>query len=448
MIRRKAEIEIENMKKTGFVPALLLDGARQVGKTFVVRHCAERHYKQFIEVNFIENPEAKALFQGAWNRDEFFVKLTALTNKSVRPHETLVFFDEVQECPEVVTYVKFLVDDGRCHYVLSGSLLGVELKDIRSVPVGYLREVRMFPLDFEEFVRALGVQDEVLDHVRRCCADGKSIDALVHERMMRCFRLYLVVGGMPAAVQTYLKTNDLKDVLAVQRAVLKMYAKDAAKYDSEHRMQIQRVMELIPAELNAQNKRFYVSDIKKGEKFERQEDNFVWLAKAGIALPVYNVDSPVIPLELAKKANLFKLFMNDVGLLAAQYMDGIQLKLLNGELDVNFGAVFENFVAQELSAHGYEKLYFFNSKKHGELDFLVTRNQKVLPLEIKSGADYKSHAALDAMMKVRDFALEEARVYGDFPAVEAGCVSYYPIYALMYLLNDVLPERMVYPLPV
>jgi len=321
MIKRKAEIEIENMKKTGFVPALLLDGARQVGKTFVVRYCAERHYKQFIEVNFIENPEAKALFQGAWNRDEFFVKLTALTNKSVRPHETLVFFDEVQECPEVVTYVKFLVDDGRCHYVLSGSLLGVELKDIRSVPVGYLREVRMFPLDFEEFVRTLGVQDEVLDHVRRCCADGKSIDALVHERMMRCFRLYLVVGGMPAAVQAYLKTNDLKDVLAVQRSVLKMYAKDAAKYDSGHRMQIQRVMELIPAELNAQNKRFYVDyKDKRGEgKVEILPENSYSVNVGSVGYPRNEIDSVYVIFDTEKRTVEYRRLDFD----AEEYQDDL-----------------------------------------------------------------------------------------------------------------------------
>ena len=422
----------------------MIDGARQVGKTFIVREFARRSYRGFVELNFIENPELKRLFRGNWKVKDFFTKLTAVTDVPLVENETLIFLDEVQECPEVVTYIKFLVDDGRYHYILSGSLLGVELKDIRSEPVGYLREVKMFPLDFEEFIKGLGVKDEVFAHVKSRVESGRPIDELVHERMMKYFRLYLVVGGMPQAVQTYLETNSLSEVKSVQKGIVREYIKDAAKYDRVHRMQIQRVMELIPPELNAQNKRFYATDVRAGEKFERLEDNFIWLAKAGVAIPVYNTDSPKLPLELAKKANLFKLFMNDVGLLATQYMDGIQLKILDGEIDVNFGAVYENFAAQELYAHGFDNLFFFSSKKHGEVDFLITKDNAVLSLEIKSGADYKRHVALDNMMKVPEFHLKRANVYCPSGDIEPGAVSYYPIYALMFLSHDPVPEEMIY----
>ena len=447
MISRKIWKELDAFRLKDGKEALLLDGARQVGKTYIVRRYAERHYKKFVEINFVKNEAAKTLFDGIWNEKEFFVKLSALTEVHCILGATLVFFDEVQECPEVVTYIKFLVDDGRFHYVLSGSLLGVELKNIRSAPVGYLREVKMFPLDLEEFSTAVGLQTDVLSYVREHVEKREKIDALVHEKMMKVFRLYLVVGGMPAAVQAYLDTQDIQSVIREQKGILTEYRKDAARYDERAKMKIIRVMEILPSELNRENKRFYASDVKKGEKFERVEDNFVWLEKAGIALPVYNVDLPRVPLELAKKSNLFKLFMNDVGLLAAQYMDGIQLAILNGNLDVNFGSVFENFVAEELAAHGYERLYYFNSRKHGEVDFLVEKSGAVLPLEVKSGLSYKTHAALDNMMSVSDYGLMRAVVYNTQCEIgEVGRITYLPIYALMFLSHDALPSSAVYKL--
>ena len=446
MISRKIWKELQNFRLKNGTEALLVDGARQVGKTYIVRQFAERYYKNFIELNFIKNPAAKTLFEGVWDEKEFFVKLSALTPQPLVSGETLVFFDEVQDCPEVVTYIKFPVDDGRFHYILSGSLLGIELKNVRSAPVGYLREVKMFPLDFEEFARAVGLKDEILSYVREHVEKAETIDTLVHEKMMKVFRLYLVVGGMPAAVQAYLDTQSIQDVVREQKSILVEYRKDATRYDEREKMKILRVMELLPSELNRENKRFFASDIKKGEKFDRVEDNFLWLAKAGIALPVYNVDLPRIPLELAKKANLLKLFMNDVGLLAAQYMDGIQLELLNGRIGINFGAVFENFVAQELTAHGYEHLYYFNSKKHGEVDFIVERGGSALPIEVKSGSDYKSHTALDNMMSVSDYGLSRAVVYTAHNEIENGPVAYFPIYALMLLEHDPLPDGAVYKL--
>ena len=448
MISRKIWQELDVFRSKGGKEALLLDGARQVGKTYIVRRYAEENYKNFVEINFIKNPTAKTLFDGVWDEREFFVKLSALTSQHLVAGETLVFFDEVQVCPEVVTYIKFLVDDGRFHYILSGSLLGIELRDVRSAPVGYLREVRMFPLDLEEFAKAVGLKDEILSYVREHVDRGETIDALVHEKMMKVFRLYLVVGGMPAAVQAYLDTQNIQDVVREQKGILAEYRKDATRYDEQEKMRILRVMDLLPSELNRENKRFFASDIKKGEKFDRVEDNFLWLAKAGIALPVYNVDLPRVPLELARKANLLKLFMNDVGLLAAQYMDGIQLEILNGRLSVNFGAVFENFVAEELAAHGYEHLYYFNSKKHGEVDFLIERKGSALPIEVKSGSDYRQHAALDNMMGVPDYGLAQAAVYTVHNEIGGDRVSYQPIYALMFLEHDSLPKDAVYRLDV
>lgn len=444
MINRKIEAELKAFLSRQGKEALLVSGARQVGKTFIIRDFAQKHYKHVVEINFIKTPKAKLLFEGATNEDEFFAMLSTLTSVPLKPGETLIFFDEVQACPEIMTFIKFLVDDGRYHYILSGSLLGIELKNIRSVPVGYLREVTLFPLDFEEFIRANGVAEEVIALVEKCCRAHSAIPPLIHEKLMKLFRLYLVVGGMPAVVQAYLDTNDLREVVRIQKAIMIEYKKDAARYDEAERMRIVRVFELIPAELNRPNKRFFINEVKGGGRFERLEDNFVWLDKAGIAIPVYNVDAPKIPLALAKKANLFKLFMNDVGLLSSQYAEGIQLRLLTDDAVINYGAIYENFVAQELRAHGYDTLYYFNSKKHGEVDFLIEKGDGVLPLEVKSGNDYKCHAALDNMLSVKEYALKEAKVLCKASEQEGGGLWYEPIYATMFIQHDPLPDRLIY----
>lgn len=446
MINRRIEEDLRDFLIRGSKEALLISGARQVGKTFIVREFGRRNFKHYVEINFLKNPRAKTLFGDTGSEDEFFTLLTAFTPEPIVSGETLVFFDEIQECPEVVTFIKFLVDDGRCRYILSGSLLGIELKDVRSAPVGYLREVKMFPLSFREFVAACGVHVDLIDLVRSYCEKGGLIPSPAHDRLMKLLRLYLVVGGMPKAVQAYLDTHDIREVVLEQKAIIVEYKHDASKYDEREKMRIVRTLELVPSELNRQNKRFFVTDLKNREKFERLEENFVWLDKAGIAIPVYNVDAPTIPLELAKKANLFKLFMNDVGLLACQYAEGIQLDILGGDVAANFGAVFENFVAQELRAAGYETLYYFNSKKHGEVDFLIENRGKVLPLEVKSGGGYRKHAALDNLMSVRDFDIESARVLNVNADVETGIVSYLPVYSTMFMEHDPLAGKLIYAL--
>ncbi len=444
MIRRKIEAELDAFLSRNGKEALLISGARQVGKTFSIREFARRHYSNFVEINFIKNPKAKALFAATTSEREFFTILSTLTDVPLVPHETLVFLDEVQVCPEAVTFIKFLVDDGQFHYILSGSLLGIELKGVRSVPVGYLREVTMYPLDLEEFFRANGIGDDVIGVVRDRCQSGGTIPSPVHDRLMKLFRLYLVVGGMPAVVQSYLDTNDLREVMRIQQAIVTEYKKDASRYDETERMKIVRTLELIPAELNRPNKRFFLNDIRENVKFSRLEDNFIWLDKAGIAIPVFNVDAPTLPLELAKKANLFKLFLCDVGLLAGLYAEGIQLRILTKAESVNFGAIYENFVAQELRAHGYRSIYYFNSKRHGEVDFLIENGGRVLPIEVKSGKDYRRHAALDNVLSVGDYGLTNARVLCDDSYVERGTVSYFPIYATLFIQHNPLPDRLIY----
>ncbi len=445
MISRKIEAELQNFLTDENRKALLITGARQVGKTFIIREFGHQHFRSFVELNFIEKPEAKALFENARDSKDILLRLSLLADGDLIPGETLIFLDEVQECKEIVTAIKFLVEEGSYRYILSGSLLGVELKDIRSVPVGYMDIAEMYPLDFEEFVLANKVSPHVMTALKEAFEAKTPVDSVVHEKMMELFRLYLIVGGMPAAVQQYLETNNLREVLRVQQSIVTLYKKDIARYDPDNKLYIEDIFNLIPSELNAKNKRFILKSLNENFRFSKFSNSFLWLKEAGVALPTFCVDEPVAPLLLSKSKNLFKLFIADVGLLASMYMDGIQLKILNREKDINFGSVYENVAAQELKAHGFD-LYYFNSKKQGELDFLVEHQGDVLPIEIKSGKDYMKHAALSNVMANEDYAIPAAYVFHNGNVSAVGKVTYYPIYMLMFLQKEKEPGDMVYRL--
>lgn len=445
MISRKIEKELEHFFNASNQKALLITGARQVGKTYIIRNFGFSHYENVIEINFLENIQARTLFENANGSKDLLLRLSAVANQSLVPGKTLIFLDEVQACKEIITAIKFLVEEGSYRYVLSGSLLGVELKDIRSIPVGYLDVVEMYPLDFEEFVVANGVSERILTTLREAFDEKKPVDNLIHEKMMELFHLYLIVGGMPAAVNKYLETNNLQEVLREQRSIVSMYKMDIGQYDPEHKLYIEDIFNLIPSELNAKNKRFILKKLNEHFKLSRYNNSFIWLKEAGVALPVYCVDAPVTPLKLSQSTNLFKLFLSDVGLLASMYMNDIQIKILNREKDINFGAVYENVVAQELKSHGFE-LYFFNSKKQGEIDFLVEKQGAVLPIEIKSGKDYTKHAALSNVLSNTAYEIPEAFVFQNSNISTRGNITYYPIYMIMFVKMERQQDEMIYKL--
>ena len=414
--------------------ALLLTGARQVGKTYAIRHYAQQAGLDLVEMNFLLQPETKRIPDGAANVHELLLRISAYANRPLVPGKTLIFFDEVEEYVDILTWVKALVDEGRFKYALSGSLLGLELKNVRSEPVGYLSEFRMFPIDFEEFIRNVGVLDEVIDSVRTAWEQHQPVDAYIHEKLLKLFNLYLIVGGMPAAVQTYVDTNDLQRVLLEQQSILTLYKKDIARYDPDNKLYINDIFELIPSELNAKNKRFILKNLNEHIKFSRHENSFVWLRDADMALPTYNVEEPCVPLKLNELRNLFKLFQNDVGLLASQYVGGIQLKILQGDVNINNGAIYENAVAQELHAHGWQ-LRYFNSKKQGEVDFLLEQDDEIIPLEVKSGKDYQRHIALNNVMENTAYGIRRAIVLSNDNLSMRNNVLYAPIYMTMFLYH-------------
>lgn len=442
MLERKIYKYLEDFYNKEQKQALLITGARQIGKSFSIRYYGKKHFKNFVEINFLKEKNAVEAFSSAQNAESLMLRISALANKKLEKGKTLIFLDEVQVVPEIATAIKFLVEENSFRYVLSGSLLGIELKNIRSLPVGYMTIKEMFPLDIEEFFMACGVQQNIFDLLQNCFKTKQTVDSVIHEKMMELFRLYMVVGGMPAVVQTYINSNNIKNVIDEQKSILTMYREDISKYDVDNKLYIKEIFDLIPSELNAQNKRFILKKLNENIKFNRYENSFIWLKEAGVALPVYNVESPTLPFELAKLRNLFKLFSNDTGLLTCQYADGIQLKILNNEKEINFGSVYENIVAQELKSHDF-KLYYFNSKKQGEIDFLIKLNDKVLPIEVKSGKYYERHNALKNILENEEYKIEKAFVLCNDNISTKEKITYLPIYMLMFIKEKEISD-MIY----
>ena len=431
---RKDSIIIEEWLKRSD-KALLVTGARQIGKTWLIREeIAKSGYRKF-EVNFIDQPDLVDYLNVKMSANEFLVKLKMIMPEDCKPQETVVFFDEIQKCPEIVTKIKFLVEEGSFKYVMSGSLLGVELKGITSVPVGYLTVLRMYPMDFEEFMIANNVSKTTLEMLKTKFETCQPVDEFIHQKLLSLFFIYLIVGGMPDAVKIYIATKDIREVDKVQRDIVALYKEDFSQYESEDKkLKLISIYDIIPAELNKQNKKFVFTMLNKELKFDRYENSFLWLKDAGVALPVYNVEAPVIPLKASKSSNVFRLFSNDTGLLTSAYPAETKLELINKNSEVNNGAHFENAVAQQLTANGLEP-YFCKKKNIGELDVLVEMDGKVVPIEVKSGKAYKAHKSLDNFMKISDYHIEKAYVLSVANMEQEGSVVYLPIY-MCYLLKE------------
>lgn len=431
---RKDSIIIEEWLKRSD-KALLVTGARQIGKTWLIREeIAKSGYCKF-EVNFIDQPDLVDYLNVKMSANEFLVKLKMIMPEDCKPQETVVFFDEIQKCPEIVTKIKFLVEEGSFKYVMSGSLLGVELKGITSVPVGYLTVLRMYPMDFEEFMIANSVSKTTLEMLKAKFETCQPVDEFIHQKLLSLFFIYLIVGGMPDAVKIYIATKDIREVDKVQRDIVALYKEDFSQYESEDKkLKLISIYDIIPAELNKQNKKFVFTMLNKELKFDRYENSFLWLKDAGVALPVYNVEAPVIPLKASKSSNVFRLFSNDTGLLTSAYPAETKLELINKNSEVNNGAHFENAVAQQLMANGLEP-YFCKKKNIGELDVLVEMDGKVVPIEVKSGKAYKAHKSLDNFMKISDYHIEKAYVLSVANMEQEGSVVYLPIY-MCYLLKE------------
>ena len=443
MIYRKAESEIkdwiEKEKK-----ALLVTGARQIGKTYLIRECLKSSGLPYVEFNFVEQPELISLFETSSSTQELLLRMSVVSGKSFEAGKTIFFFDEVQECKEIVTRIKFLVDEGNYRYIMSGSLLGVELNDLRSAPVGYMRILDMYPLDLGEFIKAVGVQESTIALLKQCFRNRTIVDTFVHEKMLDIFYLYLIIGGMPEAVDVYLKTNDLNQVARIHEDIIRLYKKDFSKYEKEHKLKLQEIYDAMAGQLNSKSKRFHLNTLGKGMNYDRVVNDFLWLKDAGVALPVYNIQEPKLPLKMSENRSLFKLFFSDVGLLTSQYSNDTKIKILTKNSGINNGALFENAVAQELISKGM-CVYYFSSKKQGEIDLVIERNGVVCPIEVKSGKDYKRHSALENILSNKNYDIQEAFVFSNANVEIVGKRIYMPVYMCMFLENITL-QKSIYKL--
>lgn len=436
MLGRKAEKKITDWIRTG-KNALLISGARQVGKTYSIRKCLKELGADYLEINLIKTPKLIEALANAETVDDLKINISASTNYKFADGKSVIFIDEVQECKEIVTKIKFWVDDGRYRFVLSGSLLEIELNDVRSVPVGYLKEIEMFPLDFEEFLCASGVLEETIDYLKDAFIKETAVSDIVNEKMMSHLYRYLVVGGMPEAVQEYVNSGDIGRVSDIQDSIIRTYKRDFTKYESQDKkLMLISVFDQIPSNLLKQNKRFIYSDIRNGLKFERVESSFLWLSSAGVSIPVYNATEPRVSLNQNKKSSLLKLYSSDVGLLTKQYGDSIRYGILMKNPQINLGGIFENFVAQELNSHKFDG-YFYNSHKQGELDFVIENEGRVIPIEVKSGKDYYIHSALNNAVQNKEYQIDKAYVFADCNIRVDEKIRYMPIYMVSFLTQNI-----------
>ena len=433
---------LENSNK-----ALLVTGARQIGKTWLIRDEIAKSGLKLFEVNFINQPDMVDYLNTEISAEDFLVKLKMIMPEECKTHETVVFLDEIQKCPEIVTKIKFLVDEGSFKYVMSGSLLGVELKGIASAPVGYLSIMKMYPMDFEEFMIANGVSKTTLDMLKERFETCQPIDEFIHEKLLAMFFVYLIVGGMPDAVNKYIETKDIREVDKIQKDIVDLYRVDFTQYEEEDKkLKLKSIYDIIPAELNKQNKKFVFTMLDKELKFDRYENSFLWLKDAGVVIPVYNAEAPLIPLKASKSSNVFRLFSSDIGLLTSAYSAETKIELISKNGEVNNGAHFENAVAQQLLANGFDP-YFCKRSKMGELDFLIELGGKVVPIEVKSGKGYKSHKALDNYMEITEYHLDKAYVFSIFNIEKEGNITYLPIY-MSYLLKEPKIDKLIVDLDI
>lgn len=433
MLKRKAWSRFESWREGKTHQALLVTGARQIGKTFLVREYGHARWEHLFELNLLENDDARRAVSSAGNARKLFMRLSAFSDVPLVPGKTLVFIDEVQEAADAVTLVKFLMERGDFEYVLSGSMLGAELKNVRSAPVGFMSTVTMHPLDFEEYCWANGLAPEIVDEARRCFETGERVDEFVHARLMELFHRYLISGGMPEPVNVFVRTDSVPDARLQQEAIVGQYRLDISKYARGRARVVRRIFDLMPEEISRQDKRFKAGSIAGDSHVGRYENDFMWLADANVAIPVYNVREPRYPLSMSRESTKFKLFSNDVGILTYQCGMDVVRDIVNRRPDINFGAIYENAVAQELLANGRAPFYF-KSRGVGELDFVVQGpRQRVVPIEVKSGKSYKRHSALTKTLSVESWGIDQAIVLYDGNVEKAGKLRYLPIYMAMFL---------------
>ena len=447
MLYRKIEKDIEGYLRAEDDRIMILEGARQIGKSFIIREVGKKLYDNFIEINFAEDDEGPKIFKGIGTTEGFYFALSSVYGEKLDRYEnTLIFLDEIQHYPQYLTLLKFFREDRRFRFIASGSLLGITLRETTSIPVGSIIRKNMYQLDFEEFLIANGFGQEALNTLRTKLMNRESLDESLHDYIMNLFRRYLLVGGLPAAVNEYLDSHNIVKVRNVQENIRSLYEVDATKYekDSNKTLLIRRIYNMIPSQLENKKKRIIIKDIqnKIGDRFDNYLEEFEYLISSGTALEVSAISNPKYPLAEAAHKNLMKLYLNDVGLLTMLLYKNSIRPVISDEDSVNLGSVYESVVAQELKAHGH-KLFYYDNKQRGEVDFLIDdySSTTILPIEVKSGKDYTRHSALNNLLKVRDYDIASGLVLSNSREIKTvGNVSYMPVYYVMFIDANAVEE--------
>ena len=441
MLHRKIEKTIVDYLQDGSNKIMVIDGARQVGKSYIIRYVGSELLKDkftnYIEINFVEDSLGDKLFEKVNNKDDFYLQLSMIAGDKMKDKDnTLIFIDEIQQYPQFLTMLKFLKQDDKFTYICSGSLLGVTLSKTTSIPIGSIDVVHMFPLDFEEFLLANGFNSYAINSLKAKFEKLESLEETTHNKVLDLFKKYLLIGGLPDAVNSFIDKKNIVEVRKIQSDIYDYYGDDASKYDKEHKLKIKRIYDLIPSSLENKKKRIVVQDIEnvKGKRFSNYQDEFDYLINSGIALEVKALSTPVFPLIEPSGKNLLKLYLNDVGILTnILYKNNIKA-VLGDERSINLGTVYESVVASELKAHGYN-LFYYDNKANGEVDFLIDdyNNLSVVPLEIKSGKDYTVHSAINKFLSNKDYNVKKGYVLSNERKIfEKDNIIYLPIYMIMF----------------
>ena len=441
MLYRKIQSYIENHLRSGSNKILVIDGARQIGKTYIIKYTAEKLFKNYIEINMLEDSLKDRYFSNVRTVDDFYLQVSMIAGEKMENKDnTIIFIDEIQAYPHLLTLLKFLKRDDKFTYIASGSLLGVTLAETESIPMGSIEVKRMYPLDFEEFLLSQGFNNYAIDAIRKKFEARESLDEATHSKVMDLFKKYLLVGGLPDAINSYTRDKNIVSVRNIQTEIHNYYGMDASKYDNDKKLKIRRIYDMIPSNLENKKKRLVIQNIEniRGKRSSDYEDEFDYLINAGIALDVKAISTPTFPLIENSGKNLLKLYLNDVGLLTnILYRTNIRA-VLDDVKSINLGSVYESVVASELIAHGH-KLFYYDNRSKGEVDYLIDDYDSLsaVPIEVKSGKDYTVHSALNAFVQNEDYHIKKAFVVSNERNVtQNGKITYIPIYYIMFFDAD------------
>lgn len=398
MIKRKMYKYLINWKQKKDKSALIIKGARQVGKSYLVREFGRNEYEGYIEINFLKNPLYKNIFKGDLSAEEIFKRLSAyIPNLKIIPFKTLLFLDEIQVCAEARTAVKFLVEDGSVDVISSGSLLGLSyledddknVTEPTSLPVGYEEQITMYSLDFEEFLWAKGYNDDAIAYLKDFYISNKEVSKELNDKYLELFREFMIVGGMPEVVQTFIDTNNFQEASKIQGKILADYQDDISKHaKGQEKIKVRQCYDSIPKQLAKEYKKFQYSVVEKGKTSKKYGGSIKWLCDSSLVNKCSNVNEAYIPLLAYEMDDQFKLYLNDTGLLLYLYGPETKLAILNNTLKGNAkGGIYENIISESLLKRGYKLYYYKTQNSSMEIEFVIEKNGEVIPIEVKAGND-------------------------------------------------------------